>query len=299
MSHAVGLHERTPFVLLATLVPVDDLLFNDLVWRTVTATVRGEAAQPLAVTVVVAHPDDEVISSGVLLRRVAQRGGSIDLVHVTDGAPRDGRDARQHGFSRRDEYATARHAELQRALETLELRPRQLIAFNIVDQEASLAMDVMAERLASTCRSLRPDVILTHPFEGGHPDHDATACAVHGALARAALEPAPLLVEFTSYHRGRLGMRVGSFLPGSGRDGDTLLLTDEERALKRRALECFTTQAAIVAWFPIDAERFRPAPRYDFLRPPYQGRPLYEDFDWGMNEERWRELARRAQARIV
>ena len=275
---------------------MDRSVSHDLIRRIVAANLRDAAAQPLAVMAIVAHPDDEVISAGAFLRRVAQRGGTVDLVHVTDGAPRDGRDARQHGFSTREAYAEARRAELQHALETLELRPRQQIAFDIVDQEASLALKALADRVASTCSSLRPDVILTHPFEGGHPDHDATACAVHAALASTALDPVPLLVEFTSYHRGPSGMRVGAFLAGTGSDGDTLLLTDAERTLKHRALECFASQAEIVAWFPTDAERFRPAPRYDFLRPPYDGRPLYEDFDWNMDGERWRELARRAQA---
>ncbi len=90
-------------------------------------------------------------------------------------------------------------------------------------------------------------------------------------------------------------MRVGSFLPGAGVEAETLLLTDDERTLKRGALSCFTSQAAIVAWFPIDAERFRPAPRYDFFSPPYEGPPLHEDFDWGMDQQRWRELVRRVR----
>lgn len=265
-------------------------------WRVLTAIIEGETAEPLSVAAVVAHPDDEVISAGMLLRRVQQRGGIVDLVHVTDGAPRNGRDARQQGFSTAEEYAIARRSELQRALATLGLAPREQVAFDVTDQEASLQIPELADHLAGVLASLRPDVILTHPFEGGHPDHDATACAVHRALERGVFDSALLLVEFTSYHRGPEGMRVGSFLPGTGADADTLLLADEERGLKRRALECFASQAAIVAWFPLDAERFRPAPRYDFLQPPYKGQPLYEDFDWGMSERRWRELARRAQA---
>jgi N-acetylglucosamine malate deacetylase 2 len=269
---------------------------SEAVWATLAAISRGAAAQPLAVSAVVAHPDDEVISAGILLRRVQQYGGTIDVVHVTDGAPRNGRDAEQQGFSTREAYAAGRRTELQRALSALDLSPRQQIAFNVTDQEASLQMDVLARRLAQTFATLRPDVILTHPFEGGHPDHDATACAVHTALAHAASARPPLLVEFTSYHRGPAGMRVGSFLPGIGVEPETLLLTEDERTLKRRALSCFTSQAAIVAWFPIDAERFRPAPRYDFFSPPYEGPPLYEDFDWGMDQHRWRELVRRLQA---
>ncbi len=269
---------------------------SEAVWGAMAAIIKGEAAQPLAVSAVVAHPDDEVISAGMLLRRLEQYGGTVDLVHVTDGAPRNGRDAEQQGFPTREAYAAGRRSELQRALAVLELSPREQITFNVVDQEASLEMDGLAGRLAQTFEALRPDAILTHPYEGGHPDHDATACAVRMALARAAFVRPPLLVEFTSYHRGPAGMRVGSFLPGTGADADTLLLTGDERALKRRALSCFASQAAVVAWFPIDAERFRPAPRYDFSSPPYEGPPLYEDFDWGMDQQRWRELARRAHA---
>jgi LmbE family N-acetylglucosaminyl deacetylase len=268
------------------------MAMTDSVWRALAAFIRGHAAQPIHLVAVVAHPDDEVISAGILLRRATLCGAIVDLVHVTDGAPRNGLDAQRQGFPNREAYALGRRAELQDALAVLGLSPRQ-IAFGVSDQEASLAMDVLARRMAETFGTLRPDAILTHPFEGGHPDHDATACAVHMALARAAFAAPPLLVEFTSYHRGPAGMRVGAFLPGTGADAETLLLTDDERALKRRALASFASQAAIVAWFPIDAERFRPAPRYDSLHPPYDGRPLYEDFDWGMDEQRWRELARR------
>jgi LmbE family N-acetylglucosaminyl deacetylase len=271
-------------------------LTPDAAWAAVAAAVSNRTAQPLVVSAVVAHPDDEVISAGILLRRLMRRGGTVDLVHVTDGAPRDGRDAQQQGFATREAYARARRAELQRALATLELEPREQIALDVIDQEASLQIGALAGRLAGVFGSLRPNVILTHPFEGGHPDHDATACAVHTAVARVALDPRPLLVEFTSYHRGPEGMRVGSFLPGTGVEPETLLLTEDERVLKGRSLECFASQAAIVAWFPLDAERFRRAPRYDFLRAPYEGRPLYEDFDWGMDQQRWRELARRGQA---
>jgi hypothetical protein len=43
--------------------------------------------------------------------------------------------------------------------------------------------------------------------------------------------------------------------------------------------------------FPVDEERFRAAPVYDFSQPPHAGKLLYEHFNWGMTGERWRSLA--------
>lgn len=63
-------------------------------------------------------------------------------------------------------------------------------------------------------REARPEVILIHPYEGGHPDHDAAAFAVHvvGRLLERERGEPPLLIEFTSYHIGEAGIRVGEFL---------------------------------------------------------------------------------------
>jgi hypothetical protein len=50
---------------------------------------------------------------------------------------------------------------------------------------------------------------------------------------------------------------------------------------------------------PLDYERFRAAPAYDFTVSPHTGRLHYEHCNWGMTAERWREFARIAQIRLV
>lgn len=64
------------------------------------------------VAVVGAHPDDETIGAGAQLARLRR----LTLVHVTDGAPRNGRDAAAAGFADPRAYAEARRAELDAAL---------------------------------------------------------------------------------------------------------------------------------------------------------------------------------------
>jgi hypothetical protein len=66
-------------------------------------------------------------------------------------------------------------------------------------------------------------------------------------------------------------------------------------------LDCFTTQRSMLAELeiPDDEERFRPAPRYDFSRPPHAGPLQYELWDFPLTGRAFCELARRALAEFV
>jgi LmbE family N-acetylglucosaminyl deacetylase len=123
------------------------------------------------VAVVVAHPDDEVIAAGARLPLLC----NVSIVHVTDGAPRAMQDARAAGHATRDAYARARRGEAEAALALAGIPPRRLFALGIADQEASFRLAGLARRLARLLRERTMGVVLTHAYEGGHPDHDATA----------------------------------------------------------------------------------------------------------------------------
>ena len=69
--------------------------------------------------IVAAHPDDDVIGAGALMARIPR----VRVVYATDGAPRDGRDARAHGFADVAAYAAARQREARAALAHGRRRP--------------------------------------------------------------------------------------------------------------------------------------------------------------------------------
>jgi LmbE family N-acetylglucosaminyl deacetylase len=203
-------------------------------------------------------------------------------------------DAHQNGFSTREEYAHARHCEALSALRLAGVGPERCLQLEFPDQEATHNMSAIVRRLLSLFRGLRPHSVLAPPYEGGHPDHDSIAMAVHSAARLAARElgRAPRIVEYALYHSWEGKMRTGEFLPHDGASVSNLALDPSARVLKCRMLACFTTQRQTLAQFSTEVERFRPAPAYDFTAPPHAGTLHYEYFDWGMTGAEWRRNAR-------
>jgi hypothetical protein len=84
-----------------------------------------------------------------------------------------------------------------------------------------------------------------------------------------------------------------------GRSGTVVPLTESEAARKRAMIAAHASQADTLAPFRCDAERFRPAPPYDFTIPPNDGRLLYERMEWGLSGREWSHLARAALAALA
>ena len=249
------------------------------------AVLRGLALRrPVGarVALVVAHPDDETIAAGASLHLLP----GLLLVHVTDGAPRANTDAAAAGFDTQAAYAAARRLELLAALRAAGISP-DLVQLGVPDQDASLDMTGLTRTLARLFDAHGTEVVLTHAYEGGHPDHDATALAVHAAAGRR-----PVL-EFAGYHADSAGrLLTGRFLAGP--DATVVTLTPAERARKQAMFDCFRTQAGMLAAFGTADEKFRSAPGYDFTQPPLPGRLNYEHWGWSMTGAHWRQLARAA-----
>jgi LmbE family N-acetylglucosaminyl deacetylase len=234
------------------------------------------------VLLLAAHPDDEIIGAGSRLSFLRH----LILAHTTDGSPVDMLDACAHGFTTCQAYAAERRQELSSALETGGIRPRAVLELGIRDQQAALNLPQLALRIRGICDRFGISCVLTHSYEGGHPDHDATACAVHAARELGA----PFdIVEFTSYHLANGSFVSGDFLDNSG--SHAVWLTPQERSRKRAMLDCFSTQRQTLAKFGLAVERYRKAPEYDFTCPPCAPPLHYELFPWGMDSGRFCNLA--------
>jgi LmbE family N-acetylglucosaminyl deacetylase len=240
------------------------------------------------VLLAVAHPDDETVALGAQLCRCED----LILLHLTDGAPRNLADARWHGFADAASYAAARARELYAALAAGEVSARRF-SFGLPDQGLTHALPELCRRVGALVDRLRPAVLITHAYEGGHPDHDCAALACQAAAVALA---GTLRLEFTAYHAAAGTPAWGQFVDKPEQPQIAIALSLEEQRRKSAMLACFATQAAVLASAPRSEERLRIAPAYDFREPPHAGPLWYERMEWGVSGATWRQRAAAALA---
>ncbi len=241
----------------------------------------------LHVMIVVAHPDDEILGAAAAMTDFRR----LTLVHVTDGAPSLTM-AWKRGHPTRSSYSKARFQELHRALTHVQIE-MNIVNLGARDQRAALEMPRLTQSLLELFAVHQPDAILTHAFEGGHPDHDATAFAVHAAQKQL---PTHIPVfEMSGYHNAFGVEAYGTFIPRAGAPETTILLTREATARKRAILAEFVSQQRTIASFARDHESFRLAPKYDFTERPHEGTLFYERYPFKMTWNRWQQLVKSAE----
>jgi LmbE family N-acetylglucosaminyl deacetylase len=245
-----------------------------------------------AALVVVAHPDDEVITAAALLSRVERAG----VICVSDGAPRSYGYAESAGLSSRFDLGAMRRREAAAALALIgrDIEPRTNLG--VVDQEVACEMVALARYLVGPLQAGFTHVV-THAYEGGHPDHDAVALAVHAAaaLVRKSGAVPPTILEAAVYSGAGDSPALQSFLPHPDAGPViSLELTPEERDLKRGMFRSHVTQQRVLSSFKVAQEQFRLAPRYHFSAPPHAGRLGFDRFRWRLTGKTWRKAAWRA-----
>lgn len=247
-------------------------------------------------SVIVAHPADEVVGAGCLISKLVD----VRILHVTDGAPEDMQDAKAAGFKERAAYARARRQECLSALAIAHVPEDRVVDLEVVDQCAPHYLADLTKKIAAFLQQSGADIVVTHPYEGGHPDHDATAFATHSAMRlmeKNGFRP-PVLFEMALHPSTDGKTKVPEFLPGSEGETTTLLLDERALELKQRMFSCFESQKDSLEVSPFGPEKFRQPARYDFSVPPQSGKLHYENFDWALRSEEWQSLACKALAEL-
>lgn len=256
------------------------------------AVPEGRVINDLNVAVVVAHPDDETIGIGAQLPRLP----NCFVVVATDGAPRDEADAHAKGFAGWPDYAAARDHELAAAMAEAGIGGDRILRLDVPDKEAPFHLVALPRLLAEVLRTHRMDVVVTQPYEGGHPDHDAVAFAVQAAAALLARdrEMPPKIVEMTSYHLGPGGLVRQKFASQPTAAETIVPLSSDALKRKRRMIAAHRSQAKVLASFTAQDERFRRAPAYDFTHPANDGLVDYARITRDVDSGRWCRLAKDA-----
>ena len=251
--------------------------------------------------VVAAHPDDETLGAGGLIRRVHEAGGTVTVVVATDGEASHP-DSLSHS---RTDLGSLRRDEVLRAVQTLAPGARVLF-LGLPDGELRESTAALDEGLAEAMESVSAPAdraLIVAPWSGdGHRDHRAIAEAVVRVAGGRGLRH--LGYPIWLWHWGRPDDVAWD-------DAVMLPLTPGERSIKARALRTHVSQMqplsdepgdepivseAMQAHFDRDTELF-------FTEERDEGESLpaawFEDFyarhddPWGF-ETRWYEQRKRA-----
>lgn len=207
------------------------------------------------VLLLVAHPDDESIGAGILM----QRNPRVQTVIATSGAPNRPYIWRQFGTPGR--CARIRQAETNAALSIAGAQKALFLGFP--DGRLYRNLGPAYERLVALVRELKPELILTHAVEAGHPDHDCCSF-LSSRLSEAFGIPA---WEMPYYRPDPVG--GSSIIQQFETDRDevmTLQPTTQEIALKQKMFEAHASQHGVLTAFDPARECFRPQPDYDYSR---------------------------------
>lgn len=222
------------------------------------------------ILVLAPHPDDEVVGCAAAISRARAMGREVAVLFLTTGVPA-AESLWPWARGTHQGRVAARRAEAGRAAAEAGVRVAGFL--DTASRELRHRFADTRARVLAAVGELGADTLWVPAFEGGHQDHDAA-----NAVA-AALGDGVAAWEFAEYNLAGGRVRAQAFPEATG--GETVLaLTDDERALKRRLLALYASEAANLRHVGVARECFRPLAAYDYGRPPHPGRLFFARFQW-------------------
>jgi N-acetylglucosamine malate deacetylase 1 len=220
------------------------------------------------------HADDEIVGPGIALYRRQQKGDSILLADLTHGCPpEDSLWPWQRGKAYRNRVATrAKEAtNVAKAMNAARFPighiPARQVRFHLHDLFNHLQHLITEQKI---------DEVWAPAYEGGNADHDA-ANALAFALQQS--NTGLKVFEFAEYHAAKGTIESQSF-PHKNGEEEIVTLTGAEQALKKQWLALYVSEQKNLFYVKTEQEMIRPLARYDYTRPPHDGRLGYERFHW-------------------
>lgn len=222
----------------------------------------------------------------------------MHVIILTDGAPRDPSFYPAAGFSTWSSYARLRDQETRSSLRVAGIDLRNVIFLRIPDMEAVYHLPHIVDFLHGQILRGSYDFVVTHAYEGGHVDHDATSFAVRAAcrLVERRSVP-PTILEIPLYHWNK-GKFVKQVFCGDIDDQPDMFLDTRLSELKQRMLSEHATQRTVLRQYDSQIERVRFGKTVDFRRKPQGSDADYSRIIPDLNSKNWTIIVCRAAAEL-
>jgi LmbE family N-acetylglucosaminyl deacetylase len=218
------------------------------------------------ILIIGAHPDDAEFSTGRLLLR--RNGKNAFIVCMTDG--RKGQEGtKADKILSEDDYALLRIDESRKALREFGISEEYISYYGLPDQGV-LANPFIIDRIYMALKKHSPDYFLIPPWEGAHPDHDATHL-FSVIAARNLSYSKEKIIEYGSYNNYNGEFRVQEFVPQKDMHEERLIPSSSEQKKWNAIMKLFASQKnQQEEYIPRSRfENFRMLPDYDYSKLPY------------------------------
>lgn len=206
------------------------------------------------VLALVAHPDDESVGLGFYL----QESSRTSLVFLTSGEA----SASIASYIANGGYSYLREREVTTALS--QISNIEFLRFaRIPDKQLYNNLQDAVRIVAETVRVRQSTALITHAFEGGHPDHDCCSFIANRVAMKADLP----VWEFPEYS-GPPRNLVQCFADADPSEVAFIRPRPGQVAMKQQLFRCYRSQKNVLSMFdPQRPELFRRQPSQNYYAP--------------------------------
>lgn len=215
------------------------------------------------------HPDDVEFSTGRLILK--RKGKNVFIFCMTDG-----RKGQEIGNLPEEQFAKIRIKESQKALNFFGVSRKNIFYFKLPDQEV-MNNPYIIDKLFLLLKTINPDFVLIPPWEGAHPDHDATHFFSLIALKNADF-PFENIFEYGSYNFYNGVLNVQKFIPKNTEEIKLIPLYEEQKKWNK-AMSFFKSQLSFQKEYVPKSkfEVFRKLPNYDYNKLPHENADILRE----------------------
>ncbi len=219
---------------------------------------------------VIPHPDDEIVGTCILIRKLLREKKKISLVFLTNGVISPD----QNWFWKKNKYkdfVKMRKNEMIQSLEILNIKkyyyqniPTRTLKNNISESYKLIYRIIKKNKI---------DSLFCPAYEGGHQDHDITnfICSRLKNLCK--------LYEFSEYNFYNRKINSNTFFDSKNNE-KIILLNPSQKKFKNKCLSIYNSEKNNLGYINVDKESFRPMVEYDYSQPPHHGTLFYRRYSF-------------------